>query len=67
MYRRFQNRRTVRAEFANIYKDTIFLMLNKIFDIDLSYFESHSSGDIENRFNSVSDIYEFISTALIST
>ena len=51
----------------NIYKDTIFLMLNKIFDIDLSYFESHSSGDIENRFNSVSDIYEFISTALIST
>ena len=33
----------------NIYKDTIFLMLNKIFDIDLSYFESHSSGGSYDR------------------
>lgn len=50
-----------------IYKDTIFLMIDKIFNIDMSYFESHSSGDIENRFSSINDIYEFISGALITT
>lgn len=42
-------------------------MIDKIFNIDLSYFESHSSGDIEGRFNSINDIYEFISGALITT
>ena len=50
-----------------IYEDTIFLMIDKIFNIDLSYFESHSSGDIEGRFKSINDIYEFISGALIMT
>lgn len=50
-----------------IYEDTIFLMIDKIFNIDLSYFEGHSSGDIEGRFNSINDIYEFISGALITT
>ena len=39
-----------------IYEDTIFLMIDKIFNIDLSYFESHSSGDVESRFNSINDI-----------
>ena len=50
-----------------IYEDTIFLMIDKIFNIDLSYFESHSSGDVESRFNSINDIYEFVSGALITT
>lgn len=42
-------------------------MIDKIFNIDLSYFESHSSGDVESRFNSINDIYEFVSGALITT
>lgn len=50
-----------------IYEDTIFLMIDKVFNIDLSYFESHSSGDVESRFNSINDIYEFVSGALITT
>lgn len=51
----------------DIYMNVISQMINKLFDIDLSFFESHSSGDLENRFNSVNDIYEFISSLLTST
>lgn len=41
-------------------------MIDKIFKIDISFFEGHASGDIQNRFNSVSEIYQFISITLIS-
>lgn len=51
----------------DIYKNTVFKMIDKLFDIDLSFFETHSSGDLQNRFNSVSDLYEFISGLVIST
>ncbi|MDU1006757.1 MAG: peptidase domain-containing ABC transporter [Clostridium butyricum] len=51
----------------DIYKNTIFKMIDKLFNIDLSFFENHSSGDLQNRFNSVTDLYEFISGLVIST
>ena len=51
----------------DIYINTVFKMIDKLFDIDLSFFETHSSGDLQNRFNSVSDLYEFISGLVIST
>lgn len=50
-----------------IYKKTTSKMIDKIFQIDLSFFENHSSGDITNRFHSVNDIYKFISGILITT
>lgn len=51
---------------SDIYKETIQQMIDKIFKIDISFFEGHASGDIQNRFNSVSEIYQFISITLIS-
>lgn len=51
----------------SIYKSTIEQMIDKIFKIDLSYFESHLSGDIQNRFNSVTEVNEFISVAFLNT
>lgn len=50
-----------------IYKKTVTQMIKKLFKIDLSFFENHSSGDLASRFNSVSDIYGFFSGMLILT
>lgn len=50
-----------------IYLENITSIINKIFNIDLSFFENHTSGDLENRFNSVNEVYEFISVVLTSS
>lgn len=44
----------------------LYDLTGEIFKIDISFFEGHASGDIQNRFNSVSEIYQFISITLIS-
>jgi ATP-binding cassette subfamily B protein len=49
------------------YKNIVFKMVDKIFKIDLSYYENHITGDIYNRFASVGNIYYFISNTLVST
>ncbi len=51
----------------NLYKETIHHMIEKLFRINLKFYESHSSGDLQYRFNSVNDIYDFVSALLIST
>ena len=50
-----------------IYVTTIKQMLEKLFKIDFEFFESHTSGDISNRFNSVNELYQFISGIAITT
>lgn len=49
------------------YKNIVFKMVDKIFKIDLSYYENHITGDIYNRFASIGNIYFFISNTLVST
>lgn len=49
------------------YKNIVFKMVDKIFKIDLSYYENHITGDIYNRFASIGNIYYFISNTLVST
>lgn len=44
-----------------IYATMIKQMLEKLFKIDFEFFESHTSGDITNRFNSVNELYQFVS------
>ncbi|MDW2797739.1 peptidase domain-containing ABC transporter [Clostridium boliviensis] len=51
----------------SLYKETIHYMIDKLFHINLKFYESHSSGDLQYRFNSVNDIYDFVSSLLIST
>ena len=51
----------------SLYKETIHHMIDKLFRINLKFYESHSSGDLQYRFNSVNDIYDFVSALLIST
>lgn len=51
----------------SLYKETIHQMIEKLFRINLKFYESHSSGDLQYRFNSVNDIYDFVSSLLIST
>lgn len=51
----------------DVYKNIVFKMVDKIFKIDLSYYENHISGDIFNRFASVGNIYYFISNTLVTT
>lgn len=48
------------------YRATVNKMINKIFSIDLTFFENHLSGDLLSRFNSVGEIYEFISSLLLN-
>ena len=50
-----------------LYKDTVHQMIDKLFHINLKFYESHSSGDLQYRFNSVNDIYDFVSSLLIAT
>lgn len=50
-----------------IYSNTVKQMTNKLFKIDFEFFESHATGDIANRFNSINELYQFISGAVIST
>ncbi|MFS8212514.1 peptidase domain-containing ABC transporter [Paenibacillus polymyxa] len=50
-----------------IYIKATAQMIKKLFKIDLSFYENHSSGDLARRFNSISDIYEFFSGILILT
>lgn len=50
-----------------LYYDTMHKMIDKLFCINLRFYESHSSGDLQYRFNSINEIYDFISSLLIST
>lgn len=50
-----------------IYATTIKQMLKKLFKIDFVFFECHTTGDIANRFNSINELYQFISGAAITT
>lgn len=49
-----------------LYYDTIHKMIDKLFHINLKFYESHSSGDLQYRFNSINEIYDFISGLLIT-
>lgn len=49
-----------------LYKDVILQMLKKVFKIDTRFFESHTSGDIVNRFNNISMINEFLSSVVVT-
>lgn len=51
----------------NVYKDTMYRLVNKLFKIDLNYFASHSSGDIVNRLNNTTVLFQFISSNVISS
>lgn len=51
---------------TDMYLTTIEKMIDKIFKIDLSFFENHLSGDLEGRFNSVNELYEFISVLFLN-
>ena len=51
----------------DIYATTIKQMLKKLFKIDFEFFECHTTGDIANRFNSINELYQFISGAAITT
>ncbi len=51
----------------SLYKETIHHMIDKLFRINLKFYESHTSGDLQYRFNSVNDIYDFVSSLLITT
>ncbi len=50
-----------------LYYDTMHKMIDKLFHINLKFYESHSSGDLQYRFNSINEIYDFISGLLITT
>ena len=50
-----------------LYYDTMYKMIDKLFHINLKFYESHSSGDLQYRFNSINEIYDFISGLLITT
>jgi len=63
----FLKKKTILILQNKMYKSTIEQMVDKIFKIDLTYFESHLSGDIQNRFNSVTEVNEFISVAFLNT
>ena len=49
-----------------IYHQIIKKMLTKLFGLDLLFFQSHMTGDIVNRLNSVSSINDFISNVFIT-
>lgn len=49
-----------------IYHQIINKIVEKLFGLDLSFFQSHMTGDIVNRINSVSSINDFISNVLIT-
>lgn len=50
-----------------LYYNTMHKMIDKLFCINLKFYESHSSGDLQYRFNSINEIYDFISGLLITT
>lgn len=51
----------------DVYKDTMYRWVKKLFKIDLNYFASHSSGDIINRLNNATILFQFISSNVISS
>lgn len=50
-----------------LYYNTMHEMIDKLFHINLKFYESHSSGDLQYRFNSINEIYDFISSFLVTT
>ncbi|MDU6264775.1 MAG: peptidase domain-containing ABC transporter [Anaerocolumna aminovalerica] len=49
----------------NIYQDSLSKMINKLFKIDINFFEWHSAGDIGNRFNSMDQLYVLVTNVFI--
>ncbi len=50
----------------NFYKKIINELISKIFSIDLAFFQSHMTGDIVNRFNTVNSVNDFVSNIVIT-
>lgn len=50
----------------NLQKDIAYQMIDKIFNIDMRFWESHSTGDIVNRINSLSTINDFLVRTVLS-
>lgn len=50
---------------TSVFKQVIDKLFKKLFSIDLTFYETHSTGDILNRFNNISMINNFLSTFLI--
>lgn len=47
-----------------IYRDLIFRMIEKLLKVDINFFEWHAAGDISNRFNSISQLNEIITSGI---
>lgn len=50
----------------NMQKDIAYQIIQKIFKIDMRFFESHSTGDIVNRINSINTINDFLIRTVLS-
>lgn len=51
---------------TEIFRKLISQMLDKLFKIDLSFFEWHSAGDIGNRFNTINQLNEVITNGMVN-
>lgn len=49
---------------TDMFKHMISSMLQKIFRLDISFFEWHTAGDIGNRFNSINQLNDIITNGL---
>lgn len=47
-----------------IFKNLIFKMVEKLFKVDINFFEWHTAGDISNRFNNISQLNEIITCGI---
>lgn len=62
----FIRRRVLLIAQNQIYKDLVQKMSSKIFGMDMKFFESHSTGDIINRFNNINVINDFVARVILS-
>ena len=49
-----------------LFKNMISQMLEKIFCVDINFFEWHAAGDIGNRFNSVNQLNDLLTNGMIN-
>lgn len=50
----------------DFYKRIINELISKIFNMDMSFYQSHMTGDIVNRFNTVNSVNDFVSNIMIT-
>lgn len=49
-----------------LFKNIVYRMINKLFKIDISFFEWHAAGDIGNRFNNINQLNDIITNGIVN-